>query len=161
MSEYLDYRNFPCASGDEEAKLARQLESVIGNDLKGNVFSMLGNFQRILSDNRQRDQWDGIFEKLKILFLCGRNAVLDGPMIGVPVAIRDSDYFRHTARMFGRDRSAIASVEWMATCWNATFANTGLWMGKTFEPVLGRNGRRQHVKMTRMCWSATPPPPPG
>jgi len=135
MSEYLDFRNFPCASRAEEVMLAERLESVIANDLKGNVFSMLGNFQRILSDNRQRERWDGIFEKLKILFICGRNALLDGPMIGVPVAIRDSDYFRHTARMFGRDRSAIAAVELMATGWNATFANTGLWMGKTFEPV--------------------------
>jgi len=62
MSEYLDRRNFLCASLDEEVKLAEQLESVIANDLKGNVFSMLGNFQRILSDNRQRDKWDGIFE---------------------------------------------------------------------------------------------------
>ncbi|NVN90182.1 MAG: hypothetical protein HXX11_06220 [Desulfuromonadales bacterium] len=135
MSKYLDYRNFPCASREEELKLAEQLESIITNDLRGNAFSMLGNFQRILSDNRQREQWDGIFEKLGILFSCGCNAILDGPMIGVPVAIRDSDYFRHTAQMFGRDRSAVAAVEWMATCWNATFANTGLWMGKTFEPV--------------------------
>ena len=135
MSEYLDHRNFPCASGEEEAKLAAQLASVIGNDLKGNVLSMLGRFQRILSDNRQRDQWADIFDKLKVLFLCGRSTVVDGPMIGVPVAIRDSDYFRQTARLFGRDRSAIASLEFLATCWNATFANTGLWMGKTFEPV--------------------------
>ncbi len=59
MSEYLHFRNFPCTSREEEAKLAEQLESVITNDLKGNVFRMLGNFQRILSDNRQRDQWDG------------------------------------------------------------------------------------------------------
>ena len=135
MSEYLHCRNFPTPSREEEAKLAEQLESVITNDLKGDVFGMLGNFQRILSDNRQRERWDGIFEKLEILFKCGRNAVLNGPMIGVPVAIRDSDYFRHTARMFGSDRSAIAALEWMATAWNATFANTGLWMGKTFEPV--------------------------
>jgi hypothetical protein len=135
MSEYLDHRNFPSASGKEEALLAEKLEAVLTHDLKGNIFTMLGDFQRILSDNRQRDQWNPVFEKLKTLFLCGSNAVLDGPMIGVPVAIRDSDYFRQTARMFGRDRSAVAAVEWMATCWNATFANTGLWMGKTFEPV--------------------------
>jgi len=135
MNEYLDRRNFPCASRDEEERLAEQLENVIANDLKGNVFRMLGGFQRILADNRQRNQWDEIFKKLKVLFVCGRNAVLDGPMIGVPVAIRDSDYFRNTARMFGSDRSAIATLEWMATSWNATFANTGLWMGKTFEPV--------------------------
>lgn len=135
MSDFLDYRNFPCASREEELALAGQLESVIANDLRGNIFGMLGNFQRILSDNRRREEWDGIFHKLKTLFRCGRNAVLHGPMIGVPVAIRDSDYFRHTARMFDRDRSAVAALEWMATCWNATFANTGLWMGKTFEPV--------------------------
>lgn len=135
MSEYLDPCNFPSASKDEEARLAEQLESVIADDLKGDVFSMLGSFQRILSNNCQRDQWDGIIEKLKTLFTCGRNTIVDGPMIGVPIAIRDSDYFRHTARMFGMDRSAIASLEWMATCWNGTFANTGLWMGKTFEPV--------------------------
>jgi hypothetical protein len=135
MSEYLHYRNFPCASKAEEARLADQLESVITTDLRGNVFGMLGNFQRILADNRRRDEWDVVFNKLKILFLCGRDAVVDGPMIGVPVAIRDSDYFRHTARLLGSDRSAVAAVEWMATCWNATFADSGLWMGKTFEPV--------------------------
>ncbi len=135
MNDYLDHRNFPCSSTEEEAQLVGKLESIIASDLKGNVFSMLGNFQRILSDNRERDQWDGVFDKLKTLFLCGRNTVLNGPMIGVPVAIRDSDYFRQTALMFDNNRSAIAAVEWMATCWNATFANTGLWMGKTFEPV--------------------------
>lgn len=135
MSEYLDPRNFPCSSPEEEAKLAAQLEAVVKGDLKEDLFGMLGRFQRILSDNRQRDQWDDIFGKLKVLFLCGRDALLDGPMIGVPVAIRDSDYFRHTAQLFGRNRSAAASLEFLATCWNATFANTGLWMGKTFEPV--------------------------
>ena len=135
MSDYLDHRNYPCASTEEETQLAGKLESIIACDLKGNVFNMLGSFQRILSDNRERDQWDGVFDKLKTLFLCGRNTVLNGPMIGVPVAIRDSDYFRQTALMFDRNRSAIAAVEWMATCWNTTFANTGLWMGKTFEPV--------------------------
>lgn len=135
MSVYLNYRNFPCTSKEEEIRLAEQLESVLAADFKGNMFTMLGTYQRILSDNSRRDLWEGIFAKLNILFLCGRNAVLDGPMIGVSMAIRDSDYFRSTARMFGRDRSAIAALEMMATCWNETFANTGLWMGKTFEPV--------------------------
>lgn len=135
MSDYLDPRNSPCSSRDEEAGLAADLESVIAEDLKGDVIGMLGRFQRILSDNGQRDRWDTIFGKLRTLFLCGRDAVLDGPMIGIPVAIRDSDYFRHTARMLGQDRSAVASLEFLATCWNGTFANTGLWMGKTFEPV--------------------------
>jgi hypothetical protein len=135
MSEYLHFRNFPSPSREEEAKLAEQLEAVITTDLKGDVFRMLGNFQRILADNRQRGRWEEIFNKLKTLFLCGRDALVDGPMIGVPIAIRDSDYFRHTARLVGNDRSALAAVEWMASCWNATFADTGLWMGKTFEPV--------------------------
>lgn len=135
MSHYLDQRNFPCASSDEEATLARQLESLIASDVQDDIFRILGAYQRILSDNRQRKQWDTIFEKLHILFRCGRNGILDGPMIGVPIAIRDSDYFRRSAEMVGRNRSTLASLEWMATCWNATFANTGLWMGKTFEPV--------------------------
>ncbi len=135
MSEYLHFRNFPAATGEEEAKLAEQLEAVITADLRGDALRMLGNYQRILADNRQRRRWEEIFNKLKVLFLCGRDALVDGPMIGVPIAIRDSDYCRHTARLFGNDRSAIAAVEWMASCWNATFADTGLWMGKTFEPV--------------------------
>ncbi|SEM59669.1 hypothetical protein SAMN04489760_12521 [Syntrophus gentianae] len=135
MNEYLNSLNFPCPSGEEEKRLAEQLESVLAEDYQGNMFRMLGKYQRILSDNRQLNLWEGIFEKLSILFMCGRNAVLDGPMIGVSLAIRDSDYFRSTARLFGRDRSAIAALEMMATCWNETFANTGIWMGKTFEPV--------------------------
>lgn len=135
MNGHLSPLNFPSASPADESRLTEELESVIANDLKGNVFSMLGEFQRILSDNRRRDQWDAIFDKLLVLFRCGSNAVLDGPMIGVPVSIRDSDYFRQTATMFGMTRSAVASLELLATSWNATFANTGLWMGKTFEPV--------------------------
>ena len=144
MSEYLTPRNCPCASKEEEARLSDRLESIIAYDLQGNVLGMLGNFQRILADNRRRQQWDGVFDKLTTLFLCGQNAVLDGPMIGVPVAIRDSDYFRETARMFGSDRSAMATVELLATCWNATFADTGLWMGKTFEPVT-------HERLASIC----------
>ncbi|MEN6376078.1 MAG: hypothetical protein ABFD75_15035 [Smithella sp.] len=135
MNKYLDKDNFPSSSDEEQKELSEKLESIIANDLKDNVFSMLGRFQRILSDNRRKDEWDGIFEKLKILFMCGRNAVLDGPMIGVTVAIRDSDYFRNTARMFAKDRSAMAGIEMMASLWNATFTTTGLWMGKTFESV--------------------------
>ncbi|OPY90498.1 MAG: hypothetical protein A4E72_00611 [Syntrophus sp. PtaU1.Bin208] len=135
MNEYLNSRNFPCASEKEEKRLAEELESVLVEDCQGNLFHRLGKYQRILSDNRQRNLWEGIFKRLNTLFMCGRNALLDGPMIGVSLAIRDSDYFRSTARLFGRDRSAIAALEMMATCWNETFANTGIWMGKTFEPV--------------------------
>lgn len=135
MNKYLDKENFPCSSDAEKKELSEKLEAIIADDLDDGVFRMLGRFQRILSDNRRKDDWEGIFEKLKVLFMCGRNAVLDGPMIGVTVAIRDSDYFRNTARMFAKDRSAMAGIEMMASLWNATFATTGLWMGKTFESV--------------------------
>lgn len=135
MNAYLDCRNYPADSPEEQARLAQHLDAVISRDMEGDIFGMLGRFQRILSDNHQRHQWDGVFEKLKILFMCGRYSCLDGPMIGVSMGIRDSDYFRKTARAFGKDRSAAAAMEWMATCWNATYAGTGLWMGKTFEPV--------------------------
>lgn len=135
MRSYLDSRNFPCASSAEERSLARALDGILGSDLQGNVLAALGGYRRILADNRQRGQWEGVFDKLKTLFMCGRSAPLDGPMIGVTLAIRDSDYFRQTARRFGHERSVIANIEWMASCWNVTFGPTGLWMGKTFEPV--------------------------
>ncbi len=135
MNKYLDKENFPCSSVEENKELSEKLESIIADDLKDDVFGMLGRFQRILSDNRRKDEWEGIFEKLKVLFMCGRNTVLDGPMIGVTVAIRDSDYFRNMAQMFAKDRSAMAGVEMMASLWNVTFTTTGLWMGKTFESV--------------------------
>lgn len=135
MNKYLDKNNFPCSSDEEKKELSEKLESIIADDLKDDVFCMLGRFRCILSDNRRKDEWEGIFEKLKVLFMCGRNVVLDGPMIGVTVAIRDSDYFRNTARMFAKDRSAMAGIEMMASLWNVTFTTTGLWMGKTFESV--------------------------
>jgi hypothetical protein len=130
MSEYLAAENFASASRNEEQQLARDLETIKTNDLKNDVFAMLGDFGRILADNSKKDQWDGIFAKLMTLFKCGKSVPLDGPMIGVTLAIRDNDYFRETARLFGSNRSVIADIEWMATCWNATFAPTGLWMGE-------------------------------
>ncbi len=69
MNTYLDHQNFPCDSGEEKKKLAGALQSIITNELKEDVFGMLGRFQRILADNRRRGQWEEIFEKLKI-FLC-------------------------------------------------------------------------------------------
>lgn len=86
-------------------------------------------------DNLRRHEWEGLFEKLQTLFMCGKNSPLNGPMIGVTMVIRDSDYFKKTAESMGYKRSHIAQIEWMATAWNATFASTGMWMGKTFEPV--------------------------
>lgn len=135
MSNSLDSRHFPCASPEEERRLARDLDAILSHDFTGNILAMLGGYRRILADNCRREEWEGVFGKLQTLFMCGTSVPLDGPMIGVTMAIRDSDYFRQTAQLFGQDRSAIANIEWMATCWNVTFGPTGLWMGKTFEPV--------------------------
>jgi hypothetical protein len=135
MNNYLDVRNSRCASAEEERKLSQTLDAILSTDASNGTFAMLGAWQRIVGDNRKREQWDAVFEKMRSLFLCGRSVPLDGPMIGVSLGIRDSDYFRRTAGLFGKERSAIANLEWMATCWNMTFGTTGLWMGKTFEPV--------------------------
>jgi len=135
MNICLSPKNFPCPTAQEEQALAQALDKLLSEDTKGDVFRMLGDFQRILRDNRRQDQWDKTCEKLDVLFKCGQFALLDGPMIGVSMAIRDSDYFRATAKAFGKDRSVMANIEWMATAWNATFAGSGIWMGKTFEPL--------------------------
>jgi hypothetical protein len=132
---YLDPKNAGCGSSAEQLALGQALDRIVSEELQNDVFAMLGRFQRIMSDNRRRDQWDATIDKLNVLFKCGAYAQLDGPMIGVSMAIRDSDYFRTTAQKFGEERSKIAHLEWMATAWNATFANTGIWMGKTFEQV--------------------------
>jgi hypothetical protein len=115
--------------------LAKALDTILTPETKGGLFALLGGYHRILADNRCREQWAGVVERLRTLFLCGKAVPLDGPMIGVSMGIRDSDYFRQTAGRFGKDRSAIANIEWMATLWNVTYGPTGLWMGKTFEPV--------------------------
>jgi len=135
MTSYLSSDNFPTDSSEESGALANKLDALLASDFNGNYFSMLANYQRILADNHKRHQWPEVHDKLKLLFYCGEAVPLDGPMIGIPVSIRDSDYFKSTAKNFGKDRSVIAKIEWMATAWNATFADTGLWMGKTFEPV--------------------------
>jgi hypothetical protein len=135
MNDYLDSRNYPSRSEEEARTLAGSLGAILGQDGKGGILPLLGRYGKTLADNLRRGEWDALFDRLLVLFKCGRNVRLDGPMIGVTMAIRDSDYFRETARLFGKDRSIIADIEWMATCWNATFAPTGLWMGKTFEPV--------------------------
>ena len=132
---YLSSDNFPAASPEAASALAAELETLLSSDFTGSMFALLAGYQQILADNRQRDQWPAVHQKLETLFKCGKYAVVDGPMVGIPVSIRDSDYFRETAQHFGRERSKIASIEWMATAWNMTFTDTGLWMGKTFEPV--------------------------
>jgi len=135
MTTYLSTDHFPSTSNSERGKLAKTLEDILTNDLKSDMFALLGGYQQILADNCKRQQWDEVHQKLCALFMSGKAVPLDGPMIGSTVSIRDSDYFRETARQFGRDRSAIANIEWMATAWNLTFSDTGLWMGKTFESV--------------------------
>lgn len=135
MELTLSSDNYTAASNGQKRSLDSDLRSILQADYDDDLLVMLARYQRVLADNQQRQHWPEIHEKLKTLFLCGRFAVLDGPKIGVPVAIRDSDFFADAARFSGRDRSLLASVEVMATAWNATLADTGLWMGKTFEPV--------------------------
>lgn len=135
MTRYLDSRNFPGASAEKEEEMSAGINRLLTEDAPDGIVPMLGRFGKALGDNLRRTEWDGIFAKLDLLFRCGKYAPLDGPMIGVTMAIRDSDYFRATAKMFGADRSSIANLELMATLWNANFGHTGLWMGKTFEPL--------------------------
>ncbi len=131
MNAYLSCDHFPKAADP----LASQLKIILKNDFSGSFYQALGKYQQILADNRQKDQWPDIHSKLSTLFKCGKPVVLDGPMIGITLGIRDSDYFQDTVRNLGRQRSQIASIEWLASIWNLTFSDTGLWMGKAFESV--------------------------
>ena len=125
MNAFLNSKNFPSASDAEDKALASSLDSILQNDYRGSFFTLLAGYQKILSDNRQKDQWDNLHARLGTLFKCGKYAPVDGPQIGVSMSIRDSDYFRETVNIFGKERSAIANIELMASCWNMTFSNTG------------------------------------
>ncbi|MFI3189458.1 hypothetical protein BCS42_06455 [Crenothrix sp. D3] len=133
--KYLNSSNFPSASQEEQQQLVESLKTVLTTDYQGSFFKLFGDYKKILSDNNRKDEWDDINNKLTTLLKCGTSTPIDGPMIGVSVSIRDFDYFKQTAKLFGHNRSAVANIEWMATLWNNTFGNTGIWMGKTFEPV--------------------------
>ena len=135
MTKYLSSKNFPGNSTLESQTLEMKLAALLQNDYRHDFYALLSSWQRTLADNRQRLQWPAIHDKLRTLFMCGNAAPLDGPMVGIPVSIRDSDFFRKNAEQFGQERSLIAGIEVLATAWNATFADTSLWMGKTFEPV--------------------------
>jgi hypothetical protein len=135
MDLKLSSDNISSASPEQRQKFESQLRSILQTDYNDNLYAMMAGYQRILADNQQREQWPIVHDKLLTLFMCGKAVPLNGPMIGIPVEIRDSDFFRETAKLFGKNRSLLASIEVMATAWNATFADTGLWMGKTFEPV--------------------------
>lgn len=134
MTNYLDSNNFPSANRQASFSLDQKLASLL-DEPHGDFYELLAGYQRILADNRRQAEWAAINEKLRILFMCGLAMPLDGPMIGIPMSLRDSDFFLGIARTIGQDRSVLASVEVLAKSWNATFADTGLWMGKTFEPV--------------------------
>ncbi len=135
MELKLSSENFSSASSEQKQTLESNLQSLLQSDYKDSLYTMLAAYQRILADNNQRASWPQVHDKLQTLFMCGKATPIDGPMIGIPVAIRDSDFFADAAKLFGKERSSLASIEVMATAWNATFADTGLWMGKTFEPV--------------------------
>ncbi len=135
MTDYLQSDNFPSNSEDVSELLSATLTQILVQDFKGNMFAMLAQYQRLLADNQQRERWPELHQNLETLFKCGKAVPLDGPMIGIPVSIRDSDYFTEAAQLLGDQRSVIASIEMLGTAWNATFADTGLWMGKCYEPV--------------------------
>jgi len=135
MTNYLSSRHFPSVTAEQAQALSANLTAILDSHEATDFYRLFADYQTILADNQQHANWPEIHEKLQTLFKCGKAAPLDGPMIGIPLAIRDSDYFKETVQLFGQQRSIIASIEWMATAWNTTFANTGLWMGKTYEPV--------------------------
>lgn len=135
MSQYLSSQHFPSISLEEDFKLKTQLALLLDAEVRSDFFALMGRYQRILADPHRRELWPAVQAKLMTLFQCGKPVALDGPMIGIPVSIRDTDDFKDAVALFGKKRSLIAGIEWMASVWNATFADTGLWMGKTYEPV--------------------------
>ncbi len=135
MTEYLDVQHAAAGSPDDEARFARALAAIRADGWGDDLLPMLGAWQRTLADTHQRAAWDGLTRALEVMFRCGKPTAPSGPMIGVTLYVREADWLRDVARLFDRERSLIAEAEWLAVVWNATFANTGLWMGKTFEPV--------------------------
>jgi hypothetical protein len=159
--QYLKSSHFTANSQEEAKQLEASLNKILTNDYQGSFFKLFGSYKKILADNNRKAEWAGIHAKLTTLLKCGKSTPIDGPMIGVSVSIRDFDYFQQTAQLFGHNRSVVANIEWMASLWNNTFANTGIWMGKTFEPVdkaivakkCGNNSeflQRYHAETTRL-----------
>ncbi|HET9596934.1 MAG TPA: hypothetical protein VFP65_15200, partial [Anaeromyxobacteraceae bacterium] len=135
MTTYLDPRNFRSSSPAEEDHLGHALAAIVAEDWRGTPLQALARWERVLRDDRQRRAWGVLFEKLDVLFRCGKATPLDGPMIGVTMCVRNTDWLGDATRPLGKERSVLARTEWLAALWNGTFANTGLWMGKTFDPV--------------------------
>ncbi len=132
---YLDSENYPCKDRQQARELDNRLADLLACDYRGDFYDQLARYQRILADNRRKNEWPAMHEKLHTLFLCGRAMPLDGPMIGISLSLRDSDFFGEISKNFNGVRTAIAGMEILATLWNSTLADTGIWMGKTFEPV--------------------------
>ncbi|MCP4255817.1 MAG: hypothetical protein GY775_20940 [Candidatus Scalindua sp.] len=134
-SEFLNADNSFEMPTEDNKRLSKDLDEILKADFSGNMFQMLSKYQSICADSKQRNIWDIVVEKLHTLFMCGKAVPLDGPMIGIPVVIRDSDYFKKAANLIGEKRSLATKIELFATTWNSTFVDTGFWMGKTFEAI--------------------------
>jgi hypothetical protein len=172
MEQYLSSQNFQMQDRLEEERLTSELAQILETDGKDGILGMLAGYRTILANNARKDDWETVNARLLTLFKCGAGVPLDGPMIGVSLSIRDSDYFRKTARLFGNKRSVLANIEWMASLWNATFGNSGIWMGKTFEPVdkqtageicahnpsAMENFRKEHTRIGRNFFRQPPDP---
>lgn len=135
MNHYLNAVNFSSVTEEEKQALIRLLDVILTNDFKGEMLDMLASYQKVLVDNQRREEWNGAYEKLMTLFKCGKSMPVDGPMIGISLFIRDSDYFKEVAKKHGYNRSMLAHIKWMAALWNAAYAYRGFWVGKTFEPL--------------------------
>lgn len=141
MTPSLSSRHFPVDTPDLEQALAQLLR----DDLNGGEWlPLLARYQRILGDNARQAEWEGVNRKLLTLFQCGRAVPLDGPMIGISLSLRDPDLLRGDSGLPGQERSLLAEQEIMASLWNQTLSSSGLWMGKTFEPV-------ERVVVERLC----------
>jgi len=134
-THFLNADNYPGQSQQETDKLQEQLDTIVNDDCETDIFSLLSGYKRILADNSMRSRWETIYPKLDVLFKCGSYAPLDGPMFGVTMNLRDSDLLKDVAAGCGKDRSALAQLEVLASSWNATFAQSTLWTGKTFESI--------------------------
>ena len=118
MNQWLDVKNFPAGSSVESEKLSDSLHNLIVQDGKQGMLSQLANYAEVLADNNRYGEWADIHNKLTVLFKCGVYKALDGPMIGISLSIRDTDYFRKSAELFGKQRSVLANIQWMALAMN-------------------------------------------
>lgn len=122
MSNFLNAEHFP---GNDRQALQDDLDRILEKDYRGSFFTLLAGYKRVLGDNARKDEWEQVNEKLMCLFKCGKSVPLDGPMIGVSMSIRDSDYLREAARLFGDNRSALAMSSGWPACGTRPLAEAG------------------------------------